>query len=119
MRGRLGRTVKTEAGALREGNILFIIKKKKNRSGPRSNGGRQKGTRHGNKERPQKPTIELRYYELPEHEPALALLGPEWQRVYGTEPEDLHFHNLMEIGLCQWGEGTLIVDETRYIYHGG
>lgn len=72
-------------------------------------------TKNGRK----KPTIELRYYELPEHEPALALLGPEWQRVYGTEPEDLHFHNLMEIGLCQWGEGTLIVDETRYIYHGG
>ena len=57
-----------------------------------------------------KETIQLRYYELPEHEPVLALLGPEWVRSYGTVPEDLHFHNLMEIGLCQWGEGTLWID---------
>ena len=111
--------MKTEAGALRAGNILFIIKRERTDRAPGpTEGGRKEPdmeTKNGRK----KPTIELRYYELPEHEPALALLGPEWQRVYGTEPEDLHFHNLMEIGLCQWGEGTLIVDETRYIYHGG
>lgn len=53
-----------------------------------------------------KETIQLRYYELPEQEPVLALLGPEWMRSYGTIPEDLHFHNLMEIGLCQWGGGN-------------
>lgn len=66
-----------------------------------------------------KPTIELRYYQLPEHELALALLGQEWKRVYGTDAEDLHFHNLMEIGLCRWGEGTLIVDEEQYEYREG
>lgn len=52
-----------------------------------------------------KPTVQLRYYELPEREPVLALMGPEWMRVYGNEPENLHFHNLMEIGVCRWGKG--------------
>ena len=66
-----------------------------------------------------KPTIQLRYYELPEHEPALALLGEEWLRSYGTEAQDLHFHNLMEVGLCQWGEGTIYIDEQTYEYQGG
>ena len=47
----------------------------------------------------------------------LALTDIPW---YPPYPRDtLHYHNCMEIGLCQWGEGTLIVDETRYIYHGG
>ena len=66
-----------------------------------------------------KETIQLRYYELPEQEPVLTLLGPEWMRSYGTIPEDLHFHNLMEIGLCQWGEGTLCIDGQSYQYQDG
>lgn len=66
-----------------------------------------------------KQKIELRYYELPEHEPALALQGEEWVRTYGTQSEDLHFHNLMEIGLCHWGEGEMVVDGQTRAYGGG
>lgn len=66
-----------------------------------------------------KQKIELRYYELPEHEPALALQGEEWVRTYGTRSEALHFHNLMEIGVCHWGEGEMVVDDQTRAYSGG
>lgn len=81
-------------------------------------GGRRENAMEARNSR-KKPAIQLRYYELPEHEPALALMGEEWLRVYGTEPEDLHFHNLMELGLCQWGEGTLLIDGQDYSYREG
>lgn len=66
-----------------------------------------------------KPIIELRYYELPEHEPVLTLQGEEWVRSYFSENEELHFHNLMEVGLCHWGEGTMVMDEQRVEYQSG
>ena len=66
-----------------------------------------------------KPTVQLRYYELPEREPVLALMGPEWVRVYGNEPENLHFHNLMEIGVCRWGEGEMEIDGQSFSYKDG
>ena len=50
--------------------------------------------------RKQKETVELRLYEIPQGEPVLALLGEEWNRVYGHDNFYLHFHNLMEIGIC-------------------
>lgn len=47
--------------------------------------------------------IELRYYEKPIKEPVLAMLGESWIREYGKDTNgeminNLHFHNLMEIG---------------------
>lgn len=66
-----------------------------------------------------KPRIELRYYTVPEGEPALVLMGTEWVRTYGTEEEDLHFHNLMEIGLCHWGTGIMILEEQEIPYQDG
>lgn len=66
-----------------------------------------------------KPRIELRYYTVPEGEPTLVLMGTEWVRTYGTEEEDLHFHNLMEIGLCHWGTGTMILEEEEIPYRDG
>ena len=53
--------------------------------------------------------IELRYYEKPIKEPVLALLGENWIREYGKDAdgkmiENMHFHNLMEIGYCVSGE---------------
>lgn len=58
--------------------------------------------------------VELRYYEIPQNEYVLALLGDSWKRVYHNEITDLHFHNLMEIGYCFWGEGELIFDGTEH-----
>ena len=66
--------------------------------------------------RKQKETVELRLYEIPQGEPVLALLGEEWNRVYGHDNFYLHFHNLMEIGICRKGEGELIINEYTYTY---
>lgn len=55
-----------------------------------------------------KPTVELRYYEIPQNEPVLALLGENWIRSYGQDIHNEHFHNLMEVGYCRDGEGSLV-----------
>lgn len=67
----------------------------------------------------EKKTIEFRYYEIPEGEQVLALLGKEWIREYGNGPPYLHFHNYMEIGICHSGKGNLIIDEKSYPFHKG
>lgn len=63
-----------------------------------------------------KDTIELRFYEIPQNEYVLALLGENWIRDYGHDEVNLHFHNLMEIGVCRSGTGELILDEERLPY---
>lgn len=63
-----------------------------------------------------KDTIELRFYEIPQNEYVLALLGENWIRDYGHNEVNLHFHNLMEIGVCHSGTGELILDEERIPY---
>ena len=66
-----------------------------------------------------KPRIDLRYYTVPEGEPVLVLTGSEWVRTYGTEQEDLHFHNLMEIGFCHWGTGAMTLENQIIDYADG
>lgn len=63
--------------------------------------------------------MEFRFYETPRDEGVLALYGDEWKRVYGEGIETLHFHNLMEIGICHDGEGVMILDEREIPYHPG
>ena len=63
-----------------------------------------------------KDTIELRFYEIPQNEYVLALLGENWIRDYGHDEVHLHFHNLMEIGVCRNGTGKLILDEEQRPY---
>ena len=58
-----------------------------------------------------KDTMELRFYEVPQGEYVLALLGDNWIRDYGHDESNLHFHNLMEIGYCKNGTGELILNE--------
>jgi hypothetical protein len=43
-------------------------------------------------------TVEFRFYEIPKGESALALIGDKWKRIYGMDVDNLHFHNLFEIG---------------------
>lgn len=57
-----------------------------------------------------KDTVEFRYYEIPQGDAALVLCGESWIRVYGHEEFHLHFHNLMEIGICRYGAGDLYLD---------
>ena len=63
-----------------------------------------------------KDTMELRFYEVPQNEYVLALLGDSWIRDYGHDESNLHFHNLMEIGYCKHGTGELILNEESKPY---
>lgn len=38
---------------------------------------------------------------------------------YGYQIDYLHFHNLMEIGFCYYGEGTIVLEDEELPYHGG
>ena len=68
--------------------------------------------------------IQFRYYEIPNGEPLLALLGERWIRHYGYDQNDerikeLHFHNLLEIGYCYEGSGHIVLEDKNYPYSGG
>lgn len=69
--------------------------------------------------RKKKEIMELRFYEVPQGETVLALLGDKWNRVYGHEEMHLHFHNLMEIGVCRRGAGQLLFEEEENRYADG
>lgn len=66
-----------------------------------------------------KEGMELRFYEVPQGEAALILMGETWVRVYGHEENKLHFHNLMEIGICRYGSGEMWLDEEKCPYETG
>lgn len=57
-----------------------------------------------------KQELELRFYEVPQGEFILPLIGPDWIRDYGNDTSGLHFHNLMEIGYCIDGEGEMVMN---------
>lgn len=66
-----------------------------------------------------KQEIELRFYEIPQGEMVLPLLGSTWIREYGNDISVLHFHNLLEIGYCIDGEGIMVFDEVDVPYRPG
>lgn len=71
-----------------------------------------------------KGNVEFRYYEIPHGEPVLALYGDTWVRTYGYDENDqpirdLHFHNLLEIGFCIYGDGEIVLEETAFPYQAG
>ena len=51
--------------------------------------------------------------------PVLALLGEKWVQNYGYQIDYLHFHNMMEIGVCYYGEGTIVLEDKEIPYDGG
>ncbi len=57
-----------------------------------------------------KEALQFRYYEIPQNQPLLALLGQKWIQNYGLGIGYQHFHNLMEIGYCYGGEGVMELD---------
>lgn len=71
--------------------------------------------------RKKKEPLEFRYYDTPQDEPVLALLGQDWDRRYGHDAEGIHvhFHNLMEIGICIRGSGEMTFSEQTRRYEGG
>ncbi len=66
----------------------------------------------------QREKMELRYYAIPETEAVLALLGEDWIREYGKDIKYLHFHDLMEIGYCHWGNGEVVLGQERLPFSG-
>ena len=66
-----------------------------------------------------KGKIELRYYDVPQDEFLVALYGESWKRRYGAQGSRMHFHNLLEIGICHTGNGNMLLDEERISYTGG
>ena len=66
-----------------------------------------------------KDKVELRYYDIPQKEGVLALTGEEWVREYGQGVDYLHFHNLMEIGICRDGCGELVLDKKTELFRPG
>lgn len=69
--------------------------------------------------RSKRQRLEFRFYEIPQNEHVLALLGESWRRVYGHDTRYLHFHNLMEIGVCHEGKGVLTLDSRDCAYESG
>ena len=69
--------------------------------------------------RKKRDKIEFRFYELPQGESVLALMGDRWVGEYGhrDRPNELHFHNLFEFGFCRRGSGSLILGEKKADYH--
>ncbi len=63
--------------------------------------------------------MELRYYEILKGDYLFTLQGEEWRRVYEFRNGLLHFHNLLEIGVCLEGEGDMFFEEERIPYHPG
>ncbi len=67
---------------------------------------------------------EFCYYAIPFGEDVLALLGADSMEHYGCHKRgklysSKHFHNLMEIGICRWGRGEIIVNNRNYHYEKG
>ena len=69
--------------------------------------------------RKKRDKIEFRFYELPQGECVLGLMGNRWVGNYGNKdrPKDLHFHNLFELGCCRQGSGSMILGEKQTQYH--
>lgn len=56
--------------------------------------------------KPKKPVIEYRHYSLPINFPILLLSGERW-KISDIKSEHLHFHNLLEIGICHSDSGIM------------
>ncbi len=66
-----------------------------------------------------KKPAEFRFYEIPQDESVLALTGSKWIQVYGENIHNMHFHNLIEIGYCHYGDGDLVIEDDTYRFDAG
>jgi AraC-like DNA-binding protein len=62
--------------------------------------------------RPKNAAIEYRNYNLPQNFPVILLTGEMW-RISDVPSGRLHFHNCLEIGLCESDSGTLEFSDNR------
>lgn len=66
-----------------------------------------------------KGKMELRYYDVPQNEFLIVLLGQIWQHKYQEQSDLLHFHNLLEIGICRRGLGKMRLEDEYVAYKEG
>ena len=64
-------------------------------------------------------TIDFRFYDMPQRDPVLVFSGEKWKRVYGEGAPNLHFHNILEIGICREGSGRMIYENEERPYEAG
>ena len=63
--------------------------------------------------RPKQKPVEYRNYLLPAYFPIILLTGDVW-RISDVPSDTLHFHNCLEIGLCESDSGILQCADTKY-----
>ncbi len=68
--------------------------------------------------KPKQTPIEYRNYALPAYFPILLLSGDEW-RISDIPSHVLHFHNCVEIGLCESDSGTMEFSDISSDFHEG
>lgn len=68
--------------------------------------------------RPKHTTVEYRNYALPAYFPIILLTGDNW-RISDVPSGTLHFHNCLEIGLCESDSGTMEFSDNCISFHAG
>lgn len=63
--------------------------------------------------------VEFRFYDLPKNNPYIIFSGNAWRRVYGDGAPNLHFHNVLEVGICHEGHGKMVYEDGEKDYHEG
>lgn len=66
----------------------------------------------------------LRFYQIPGDEDMVAFLGSEGIQAYGVNKKGFpdsnnHYHNLLEIGICRFGEGSISFENRGFSYGEG
>ena len=68
--------------------------------------------------RPKIQQIEYRNYDFPETFPIVVLAGEKW-RISDIRSNRLHFHNCLEIGLCESDSGFMQFEDTECAFKAG
>lgn len=68
--------------------------------------------------------VRLEFYQIPAGEDIIAILGNNGIKEYGVDKNGKsittnHYHNLMEIGICRRGYGTILFKHKKYYYSEG
>ncbi len=66
----------------------------------------------------EKERLEFRFYDMPQKCPVLCLHGERWKMTYGVD-DYMHFHNVLEIGICREGTGRMVYAQEEKEYHAG
>lgn len=63
--------------------------------------------------------LDFRFYDMPQTNSILIFSGEKWKRPYGKGAPNLHFHNVLEVGICREGEGMMLYEGAKIPYRAG